>query len=330
MYELSFLTRRWSWAASPARPEPAAPADGLADFLSEDDDPPPPLSARPAAQFATVLIACAGASALAVFLSRPLWAAPVTPEDAGMPASAFARDAVPGAIPDAIHAAAADIPLTPAAPPAPAPTGEILIDTEPRGARVSVDGEAIGVSPITVANLTAGPHEITVTSGRGRVTRTIDVQPGPGTALVIALPAANRLASGWLAVSSAVPAQILEDGVLLGTTETPRLLLPTGRHVLDFVNDPLGFRASQTVLVAEGQTAAISLDAPNGSVHINARPWAEVFVDGRRIGDTPLGNVSVPIGVHEIVFRHPQFGEQRRTVVVGLGAPARVAVEFQP
>jgi hypothetical protein len=53
-----------------------------------------------------------------------------------------------------------------------------------------------------------------------------------------------------------------------------------------------------------------------------------VFVDGRSVGLTPLGSVTVPIGSHEIVWRHPQLGEKRRTVVVGAQTPTRVTMDL--
>jgi len=36
-------------------------------------------------------------------------------------------------------------------------------------------------------------------------------------------------------------------------------------------------------------------------VNINATPWAEVWIDGKSFGETPLGNISVAPGEHEIV-----------------------------
>ena len=105
-------------------------------------------------------------------------------------------------------------------------------------------------------------------------------------------------------------------------------MLPAGQHELEFVNDELGFHASRTIQVRAGQTETIDLETPNGSVFINARPWAEVFVDGRRIGETPIANLSLPIGQREIVFRHPQLGERRQTIVVSLGSPTRIGVEL--
>jgi hypothetical protein len=68
---------------------------------------------------------------------------------------------------------------------------------------------------------------------------------------------------------------------------------------------------------------------PNGRISINALPWANVWIDGSAAGETPLANLSMPIGQHEIVFRHPQLGEQRQTVVVKTEGLTRVSVKFQ-
>jgi hypothetical protein len=52
-------------------------------------------------------------------------------------------------------------------------------------------------------------------------------------------------------------------------------------------------------------------------------------VNGERKGETPIGNLGVPIGQHDVVFRHPQFGEQRRSVTVTSGGIARVGVDLR-
>jgi hypothetical protein len=57
-------------------------------------------------------------------------------------------------------------------------------------------------------------------------------------------------------------------------------------------------------------------------------PWAEVLLDGRAIGQTPLANLDVPIGTHEVTWRHPQLGERRQTVVVKAQSPARVGMDL--
>jgi hypothetical protein len=56
-----------------------------------------------------------------------------------------------------------------AATPAPAPAGteavapgSLLVESRPAGARVLVDGAEIGVTPVTVPSLAAGPHTVRI------------------------------------------------------------------------------------------------------------------------------------------------------------------------
>jgi hypothetical protein len=62
---------------------------------------------------------------------------------------------------------------------------------------------------------------------------------------------------------------------------------------------------------------------------VNALPWAEVWLDNRRIGETPIGNLQTGIGVHEVLFRHPELGERKTTVLVTLKGPARVSMDLR-
>jgi serine/threonine-protein kinase len=207
--------------------------------------------------------------------------------------------------------------------------GGLQVVTEPPGAKVLVDGTERGVAPITVSELKAGEHAVVVLQGNGEpVSRTVTVQEGAVASLVISMNSASAFASGWLAISG-VPVQIWENGTLLGSTETPRILVPAGSHELELTNDALGYRLTRTVQVTAGQTLSIALKPPLGTISINALPWAEVWIDGKPAGETPIGNLSLPIGNHELIFRHPELGEQRRTVTVGALAPVNVGVDLR-
>ena len=218
----------------------------------------------------------------------------------------------------------------PAAPRASTGTGGLQIATDPAGARVFVDGEPRGVSPLTVAELKVGEHLVTVRGAKGdAVNRTVSVQEATVASLIISMNTAGAYASGWLTLSSRVPLQIWEKDTLVGTTDMPRILLPAGAHELELVNSALGFRESRSVQVTAGQATTVALKLPMGTISINALPWAEVWIDGQRAGETPIGNMSIAIGNHDIVFRHPELGEQKKTVAVAVGAPFRVGVDMK-
>ncbi len=194
-----------------------------------------------------------------------------------------------------------------------------------------IDGEPRGVAPLTIPDLKVGDHVVTVRGGSGEaVNRTVNVQAASTASLIISMSGTTAFASGWLAITSGgVPLQIWEKNALVGTTETPRILLPAGSHELELVNAGLDYRLTRSVQISAGQTAAVAIKPPMGTISVNALPWAEVWIDGQRAGETPIGNLSIAIGNHEMLFRHPELGEQRKTVAVGALKPVRVGVDMR-
>jgi serine/threonine protein kinase len=208
--------------------------------------------------------------------------------------------------------------------------GELQIRTEPAGAQVSIDGRPLGRSPLTAEGLTPGQHTVVLENELGPVTQRVTIEAGTTASLVVPMTAPrNAPVSGWIAVSAPVDVQLYENQRLLGSSQTDRIMVPVGRHELEVVNEALSYRASKTVNVAPGQTATIRLDLPKAPMALNAVPWAEVWVDGERAGETPIGSVQVSIGPHEVVFRHPELGEKRVITTVTLAGPAKVSVDMR-
>jgi hypothetical protein len=211
-------------------------------------------------------------------------------------------------------------------------TGALRIQTEPSKLPVLIDGVHRGESPLTVDVIQAGAHEIIVKSPSGPIARSVTVQPRETMSLIVSsapAPVESAVSAGWLSLSSPVLLLIRESGKIIGTTESDRLMLPAGDHDLDLVNEALGFTANRRVHVTGGKTTAVHVDVPNGMLSLNASPWAEVFVDGGRVGETPIGNLTRPIGRHEVVFRHPELGERHETVVVTVQGTARLGVDLR-
>ena len=210
-------------------------------------------------------------------------------------------------------------------------TGRLQVQSEPAGAKVTIDGTPRGVAPVTVGDLTPGDHEVILQSDTGSARHVVTIQAGVTSSLLapMGLTAASGPVSGWVAVKAPFALEIREQGRLLGTTETDRIMMAAGRHDLELVNEALAYRATRAVQVPPGKVALITLDLPNGVVNLNASPWAEVWIDGQRVGETPIGNLGVPIGPHEVVFRHPQFGEKRHAISVTLSGPVRLSVDMK-
>jgi serine/threonine protein kinase len=210
--------------------------------------------------------------------------------------------------------------------------GQLTIRTEPAGARVSVDGVANGTTPVTVANLEPGTHRVTLENEVGSLTQEVVVEAGVTASLVVPMsmtPAQGIPVSGWIAVDAPAEVQIFEDGRLLGSSESDRVMVTAGKHAFEFVNETLGYRSTRTVTVAAGKVSSLRLEWPKGSLALNAQPWADVWIGGERIGETPIGSVTLPIGTHEIVFRHPELGEQVVRATVTATNINRVSVDMR-
>jgi hypothetical protein len=208
--------------------------------------------------------------------------------------------------------------------------GHLQITTEPLRARVSVDGEPRGIAPLSLTNLPVGTHIVRLEAeGSAALDRRVVIRPRETTSLVVTMSGGTQPAFGWVSIASPIVLQVFEAGQLLGTTETERIVMATGRHQIELANRPLGYQESRAIQVPAGAGASLKVELPSGSVNLNALPWAEVWIDNQRVGDTPIGNHRLTIGSHRVLFRHPQLGDRSEEFTVTLTKPARVAVDFR-
>ena len=209
---------------------------------------------------------------------------------------------------------------------------ELRVRTEPLGAAVTVDGRYVGRSPVSVGDLSPGPHTVVLKHDAGTATEQVLIEQGKTASLFVPLAARAPAgaAAGWISIVSApVDVQLFENGRFLGSSRIDRIMLPAGRHELDIVNEALGFQERRAVQVTAGQVVPINLKWPTGGLSINAVPWALAFVDGAPAGETPIANMQVPIGPHEILLRHPQLGERRASVTVTARETAKVGIDLR-
>jgi hypothetical protein len=178
---------------------------------------------------------------------------------------------------------------------------------------------ADGYAPETVSE--------TIAEGERRVLPVI-MKPSPGSSAAAALNNAGRttpdpLSSskpssgavgpvGNLELTADVPVDVFMNGKLMGKTPVT-LELPAGPQRIEYRY--LGYEKTISHIIKRAETtkATITFDV---NLQINARPWAQVSLDGprgRSLGQTPLGNVTVPAG-SVLVFQNPGFPAKKYRV----------------
>jgi hypothetical protein len=190
-------------------------------------------------------------------------------------------------------------------------TRELRVKSTPAGARVLVDGKERGVTPLTLTDLRPGAHEVTIASSAGTVHRSVTVAANETVDID------ESIYPGWVAVLAPFDVQVSEDGRALQSDEREQFLLAPGTHDIRLANASLNYATVQHVEVTPGATTTVRLTPPSSTLTVTAAERSEVWLDGARIGDTPLNAAAAPLGAHEVIVKGPGGGERRFTVTIG-------------
>jgi hypothetical protein len=116
-------------------------------------------------------------------------------------------------------------------------------------------------------------------------------------------------ANGTLAVSSTTSVDIYMDDLYVGSAPVS-LEISAGTHTVEYRHGNLRKRVTHVINSNETTRATITFDV---ALQINAKPWADVFLDGtdrKPLGQTPLSGIRAPIG-GVLVFENPGFATKR-------------------
>jgi hypothetical protein len=200
-------------------------------------------------------------------------------------------------------------------------TGALRVSSTPPGAQVILDGKARGVTPLPLADLRPGRHELMLKSEVGTVRRSVTIVAGE-TAVVD-----EPIFSGWVAVYLPFEVTIAESGRVLRADERSQVMLPPGIHQLRLTNAALGYDTVRQVEVKPGETVTVRVTPEPSRLTVTATDAAEVWVDGVRAGETPLNAFPASLGTHELVVRRASGTERRFTVQIGV-KPFMLHVDF--
>jgi hypothetical protein len=199
--------------------------------------------------------------------------------------------------------------------------GALLVESTPAGAKVTVDGKAQGVTPVTLDDLSVGAHSVVIESSAGTVRRRVQIVAGQTEVL------SESIFPGWLRVSAPVEVSVSEDGRGLQLDTSRRVLMSPGRHTVVLENRALGIAERREVDIEPGATATVSLEAAESSLTVTSTVPADVAIDGVPVGPTPVTQTGVRVGTHEITAVDASGDTRRRTVRV-TAKPTEVHIDF--
>lgn len=212
-------------------------------------------------------------------------------------------------------------------------TGFALASSPP-GAKVFVDGKDTGITtPARLADLPAGTHKVELqNAGHAPWATQVLVSEGqlvelPVAQLVAApAPVTADATEEVAAADEAAAEDDADDEVAPAPTRklTARQRRIAARRARASRSarsasaaTPKRASASRSARVASSSPAA---NGGTGTLRINTRPWSNVFVDGRLVGNTPQMGIQLSAGRHRITLVNKDLGIRKLvevTIVAG-------------
>ena len=118
-------------------------------------------------------------------------------------------------------------------------------------------------------------------------------------------------------MSADVPVRGFLDGQRLGSLPT-RVDAKPGRHTLRLSNPGLVPERVEAVDIKAGAETALRVSLGKGKLTVDATPWADVFLDGAKLGQTPLAGRQLWEGPHVVRLVGPH-GERTLRIQVRPG-----------
>lgn len=242
--------------------------------------------------------------------------------------------------------------------PSAADFGVINVRTVPAGARVLLDGTDTDLTtPATVPEIEPGvEHTLSLTLD-GYVTKTVPLTMRAGQAEDLTfelerLPLASNesilrlytvpeearveLDGEWYESGSPYEFRVMAGRYSITVAkggyrnERERIRLPGGEVTeMEIELRPERRRVRRGGGGGGGETTAPTASGP-GQLTFDARPWCNVAIDGRPVGQTPIVNRSLPSGRHRITCTNPDLGKTENvTVEIQPGETTRRRVNLQ-
>jgi serine/threonine-protein kinase len=205
--------------------------------------------------------------------------------------------------------------------------------SRPKGATFYLDGE-----PIKSKRIKLVPETNYTISARlnGYKEWSDTYKPTPGEKKVITARLSKitrpKKPEAYLTVNVKPWATVYVDGTKVGTSPINNYQISVGIHSLRLVNKQLGIEENIKFVAKKGEKVKKTFNFKTekmGRLQIRAKPWAHVFINGKKIGTTPFEPKELKPGRYKVILKNPTLGiQEERTVDIKPGKTARLKINF--
>lgn len=216
-------------------------------------------------------------------------------------------------------------PATPPLPPRLTPRlvqkTDLRVSSTPAGARIVLDGDATAyVTPWVLTVTGGGEHRVELIREGYRTAQRL-VHASPGAVLTVDVALEPEQTPPAAVPDGGTPVVVAHDDLPppIGTPDAGGPRRGGGGHRGPGTKHGQGEHETAQDVGERGGTGLLSVDT---------MPWSKVYLGGRLLGTTPLGNVRVPVGRHVLRLVNPDRGERTVSVTIVADQPKRVSMSL--
>ena len=206
--------------------------------------------------------------------------------------------------------------------------GSLYIKSEPEGAKIIIDGIKIkNTSPATVEDIPAGSHNVELIKGFLVASKDIELTKDQFLTIDLKLkPIKGKIKF----LSKPLNAEILLDGRRIGKTPHIETDIEGGEHEIELKRK--GYASMKfTVTIKNTKMLKIKKQLKQaGALRILCDVEADLFLNGKNIGISPLRMDSLPVGPHKISVEKEGFEKYNDIVHVRKNDTTTVKVDLKP
>jgi hypothetical protein len=198
--------------------------------------------------------------------------------------------------------------------------GEVLVRGSPVGMTVSAKGRKIRLdTSVATLKVPPGPAKVVCSAPFFRsLEQAVEIRRGKKIGITCNLEAV----SARLIVSAAgQQGRVFVDGQVVSRLPAEVAVEP-GEHIVRVEPDDVAFDSYQTK-IAVSERARVVVEpvfrTVRGGLQVDSLPTgAEVLLDGKRVGVTPLMREDLPVGIFSMTVAKKGFGRVNRRLVIGV------------
>ena len=212
--------------------------------------------------------------------------------------------------------------------------GTLSVNSNPKGAKVYLDNDYKGETPLDLRNIATGQYILKMTlAGYEDWTSTVVILPVLTVRISADLtPKENEF--GSISVNSNPQgARVYLDNAYKGNTPLNIRDVATGRHKIRIMLS--GYEEwTSDITVSSSRVARVTADlkpqAEYGSISINSEPQgADIYLNDKYEGLTPLNLQDIPAGNYMVKITLPGYKEWVDDVTVSPARTARVYIDLE-